>query len=745
MSIVSSPARATLAATFVLARSGLAGTIAAPGESTWVARRPLDGRPQQATFRASVEIVALDVNVVDSQGRPVEGLKPGDFTVTVDRKPRKIVSAQYVNHGVRLPAARGKSAAAGASALDALSAPPPSAVTERNVMIVVDTDSLEIGEGQAAMQAARAFITQLAPSDRIGVATIPRLPSTLTFSTDRAVIAKQLSQIITAPPDMPSGEQTVGLQEAYDIEHNDSSAIGVAVARECKCAYSGDSSAVSAASAASGAAVTEGQAPCTGTQIQMCVVPLLNFARQFAMAGHMQAQRSLDALRDLADGLKQIPGPKTVVLVSGGLGIPETSTSFDPLEPALANGQVTLYTLYMERMSLGQVRRPLSPTFALDDRIGSIGIENVTAAAGGTLVRVVGRVESSFEQIAREMSGSYLLGIEVEPGDRDGKSHAVDVKVNRSGVEVRSRRRYVIEPETAATKRATAAAATAPPSTAARAARRAERAAPIVPELESVTPELMALLGRAGNFVLDYQERIAALAAEEEIDQTLSRWQTGPVVVNGVAQKREDWFIDKRRRMKAEYVLVKGAGPTGWQHFRDVFEVDGTGVRPRSGRLAQLFAQASPSAVQQASQIMTDSARQNLGVGERNMDVPTLALVLLDPAVRSRFFFRKEAEQQVAGITVWQVVYTERGSPTIFAGDLPLQGTLWIEPDQGRVVRSTLRLNMEETDAEITVTYAPAPELGGLWAPNEVRESYTSDTQKLEVVAKYTNFRLIGK
>jgi hypothetical protein len=51
---------------------------------------------------------------------------------------------------------------------------------------------------------------------------------------------------------------------------------------------------------------------------------------------------------------------------------------------------------------------------------------------------------------------------------------------------------------------------------------------------------------------------------------------------------------------------------------------------------------------------------------------------------------------------------------------------------------------MEETDAEITVTYAPAADLGGLWAPSEVRESYTSDALKLEVVAKYSNFRLLG-
>jgi len=58
-------------------------------------------------------------------------------------------------------------------------------------------------------------------------------------------------------------------------------------------------------------------------------------------------------------------------------------------------------------------------------------------------------------------------------------------------------------------------------------------------------------------------------------------------------------------------------------------------------------------------------------------------------------------------------------------------------------VRSTLRLNMEEADAVITVSYASTPDLGGLWVPTEIRETYTSDTQKLEWVSRYLNFRTV--
>jgi choline dehydrogenase-like flavoprotein len=50
--------------------------------------------------------------------------------------------------------------------------------------------------------------------------------------------------------------------------------------------------------------------------------------------------------------------------------------------------------------------------------------------------------------VAAELSGSYLLGIEVETADRDGKPHRVQVKVNRNDVDVRARKQYVIERST---------------------------------------------------------------------------------------------------------------------------------------------------------------------------------------------------------------------------------------------------------------------------------------------------------
>ena len=55
---------------------------------------PTDGVP---VFRTRVDAVSVDVGVVDRQGRPIPGLAATDFTVTVNGRPRRIVTAEFVD------------------------------------------------------------------------------------------------------------------------------------------------------------------------------------------------------------------------------------------------------------------------------------------------------------------------------------------------------------------------------------------------------------------------------------------------------------------------------------------------------------------------------------------------------------------------------------------------------------------------------------------------------------------------
>ena len=91
----------------------------------------------------------------------------------------------------------------------------------------------------------------------------------------------------------------------------------------------------------------------------------------------------------------------------------------------------------------------------------------------------------------------------------------------------------------------------------------------------------------------------------------------------------------------SDLLLVKPEKADRWIQFRDVFEVDGRPIRDRNERLMKLFVEPSSSTAGQVEQIVTESARYNIGSVLRTINVPVFALLILDPKsapfqVRSR-------------------------------------------------------------------------------------------------------------
>ena len=65
-------------------------------------------------------------------------------------------------------------------------------------------------------------------------------------------------------------------------------------------------------------------------------------------------------------------------------------------------------------------------------------------ATRGAYLRVIGSPEGAMKRILRELSGYYLIGVEPDERDRDGRPHRLNVSVGRAGVTVRSRREFVL-------------------------------------------------------------------------------------------------------------------------------------------------------------------------------------------------------------------------------------------------------------------------------------------------------------
>ena len=133
------------------------------------------------------------------------------------------------------------------------------------------------------------------------------------------------------------------------------------------------------------------------------------------------------------------------------------------------------------------------------------------------------------------------------------------------------------------------------------------------------------LLQRAAVYVADFDKRFANIVAEERYEQTLMR--TDPRFRQHV-----------QRTLVSDFLLAKVPGEDRLVPFRDVFEVDGKPVRNREDRLTKLFLQPASTAIEQATAIMAESARYNVGP-ERNVNVPVLALMILRAPNLPRFAF----------------------------------------------------------------------------------------------------------
>src|SRR5689334_13052657 len=77
--------------------AGVAASPAAvPTASTPQRAGDTSNAAQGPTFRAGVDVLAVDVAVVDERGKPVEDLRAPEFTVKIDGAPRKVISATLV-------------------------------------------------------------------------------------------------------------------------------------------------------------------------------------------------------------------------------------------------------------------------------------------------------------------------------------------------------------------------------------------------------------------------------------------------------------------------------------------------------------------------------------------------------------------------------------------------------------------------------------------------------------------------
>jgi VWFA-related protein len=403
------------------------------------------------TFRSSLDLIAVDVQVIDRDGTPVAGLGPDKFEVTINGRRRRVVSANLIESrsATTLTPEERATAAGGTPVIPNLA---------RVVFLAIDCLSFDASASRHVIATARDFIDKLPVSDEVGLFAYPYGPK-MTPTTDHAAVSRALATVI-GQRDVPSNQFHLRPSEVVDL----SAAASSAAPREASLLE----------------AVVRRE--CGNPPEDVCRQRLMLEITGAALYYEGQGNAGLGMLRSLLQQIHAITGRKTLVLISAGMmasdvpgGRPDISELGMQVGKEAARSNTSVYTLYLDTSAVDRFNSEVRSgdknlqSVARDSEVLGRWLDQFSGAAGGAMFKVqVGTGEYAFDRIFKEISAYYLLGVEPADADRDGRTHEIKVKTTQRNAIIRGRR-WVSVPkrEPAASEGAESSGANSSSSTAA--------------------------------------------------------------------------------------------------------------------------------------------------------------------------------------------------------------------------------------------------------------------------------------
>jgi VWFA-related protein len=392
-------------------------TVPAPRESQ-ASPRTNQLNPR-SVLRAQSNIVRIDIEVTGRDGKPIKGLRADQFVITDDGKDEKISSFSYAD----IEAVE-KAGAEDAKPLVVPVDSPPSAAgsnasdtvadqirNRRMIVMFFDLTSMETDDLIRAHDAAVKFLKQqMKPPDLVAVVTFGSNLSVLAnFTNNRATLEKAVAQLI---PGVSSGIAN----PLYAAAQNGESDVQQ---------YTGDAY--------------------TADETEFNV---------------FNTDQKLVAIEGLANVLASIPGRKALVEFTGGITQTgeENRAELQSATDAANRADISIYSIDARGMYTtppgGDVTTAAASGTSMfsgasvfhqtDQREDSRDtLATLSTDTGGRAFFDLGDLSDAFPKIQQENGGYYLIGYDL-PADakRDGRWHAVRVKVKASGAHVRYRNGY---------------------------------------------------------------------------------------------------------------------------------------------------------------------------------------------------------------------------------------------------------------------------------------------------------------
>jgi hypothetical protein len=189
---------------------------------------------------------------------------------------------------------------------------------------------------------------------------------------------------------------------------------------------------------------------------QGCIQGLVIDAAIQAHQMEADLAESLGGIRALLTLLRQYPGRKTVVLISGGMPVNDGPGGWQhdgdeelALGRDAALSSSTIYAIHLDssltKVNSTEHRSPRSVASASRDRqVQQRVLDAFASASGGALLTApVDTGEASLARILRETSTFYTLAVVPDPKDLDGRPHTLKVNLSAKGLTLRVPR-YVV-------------------------------------------------------------------------------------------------------------------------------------------------------------------------------------------------------------------------------------------------------------------------------------------------------------
>lgn len=392
-------------------------TVPAPQESQASPRaNQLNPSP---VLRAQSNVVRIDIEVTGRDGKPIKGLRADQFVVTDDGKDQKISSFSYADiEAVEKPGAEdakplvvpvdSPTPIASPNATDTIA---DRIRNRRMIVMFFDLTSMETDDLIRAHDAAVKFLRQqMKPPDLVAVVTFGSNLSVLAnFTNNRTTLDKAVAQLIPGVSSGIANPLYAAAQNGeYDVQQ-----------------YTGDA-----------------------------------FTADETEFNVFNTDQKLAAIEGLANVLASIPGRKALVEFTGGITQTgeENRAELQAATDAANRADISIYSIDARGMYTtppgGDVTTAAASGTSMfsgasvfhqtDQREDSRDtLATLSTDTGGRAFFDLGDLSDAFPKIQQDNGGYYLVGYDL-PADakRDGRWHAVRVKVKVSGAHVRYRNGY---------------------------------------------------------------------------------------------------------------------------------------------------------------------------------------------------------------------------------------------------------------------------------------------------------------